>query len=230
MAEIYRKHADRYHKLVVAEDRDGNLASTLTTLCAWRGVSVLEAGTGTGRVTACYIDQVSSAICCDRSEHMLSHARDVLAAHRGKITFLVADNLDLPLLAAPVDVFIEGWSFGHAIIDAPTNDEIRARTALLVHNATKNLVAGGTAVIIETMGTNTEHPTPMRRELEIFYGLLEAEHGFSARVIRTDYAFASNREAARALGFFFGKTMAAGVRRRGTAVIPEHTGIWSRRA
>ena len=229
MEEIYRSHADRYHELVSAEDHQGELGSTLMGLVDWNGARVLEAGVGTGRVTGYYIDRAASAVCCDRSEHMLSFAARVLAEHRDKISFRVAENTALPRLATPVDVFIEGWSFGHGVVGAEDAETVRKQTAALVSNAVENPVPGGTAIIIETMGTNTDEPAAPGWELEAFYRLLETEHGFTSRIVRTDFAFASNERAAETMGYFFGDDMERGVRARGTAVIPEFTGIWWKR-
>lgn len=120
------------------------------------GASVLEAGVGTGRVTAYYIDRVASAFCCDCSEHMIAFAQQHFANSAAKLTFELADNFDLPTLGSPVDIFIEGWSFSHGVVGSQNREELRVRTAALVRNATKNLKAGGTAIIVETMGTNTD--------------------------------------------------------------------------
>lgn len=229
MEEIYRKHADRYHALVSAEDRYGNLRTALDSLVSWENASVFEAGVGTGRVTAYYIDRVASAFCCDRSEHMLALAERNLADHAEKLTFRVSDNFDLPTLGSQFDVFIEGWSFGHGVADARDGEELRDNTATLVRNATRNVKPGGIAILLETMGTNTDEPAPPVPELEAFYSLLENDYGFASTVIRTDYSFPSNEVAADIMGFFFGKEMERGVRARGSATIPEFTGLWYRR-
>lgn len=66
-------------------------------------------------------------------------------------------------------------------------------------------------------------------ELEAFYRLPETEQGFTSRVVRTDFAFASNERAAETMGYFFGQEVAQGVRARGPAIIPEFAGIWWKR-
>jgi SAM-dependent methyltransferase len=229
MEEVYRSHADRYHELVSAEDALGKLSASLRSLFDGDKASVFEAGVGTGRVTGYYIDRVGSAFCCDRSQHMLAFARQRFADSAEKLTFGVADNFDLPTLNSPVDIFIEGWSFGLGVVGSQDSDGLRAGTAALLRNATKNLKPGGTAIILETMGTNTDAPAPPLWELEAFYSLLQNDYGFDSEIIRTDFRFPSNERAAEVMGFFFGEEMEAGVRTRGTATIPEYTGIWYKR-
>jgi ubiquinone/menaquinone biosynthesis C-methylase UbiE len=87
---------------------------------------------------------------------------------------------------------------------------------------------GGTAVIIETLGTGRETPQPPSPALAEYYAWLEGEHGFSATWIRTDYRFASLEEAARLTGFFFGVGFAAQVVENRWVDVPECTGIWWR--
>ena len=96
MFEIYQSHAPRYHELVLAEDYENNLGSLLHQLVNWHDLSVLEVGVGTGRVTQLYIAQTATAVCCDQSQHMLDFAQESLAAHSSKLTFQLADNIDLP--------------------------------------------------------------------------------------------------------------------------------------
>lgn len=228
MFEIYQKHAPRYHALVLAEDHENHLGCLLHQLVNWQDLSVLEAGTGTGRVTRLYIGQAASAVCCDQSQHMLDFAQASLAAHAPKITFQLADNTDLPVFASTFEVFIEGWSFGHSIMDCGSEEEIRHTTNVLLANATENLSAGSTVIIIETLGTNVDAPAVPHERLGLFYETLVHTHGFSQHAIRTDYRFNTNEEAAEILGFFFGDDMRHSVLARGTPTIPEWTGIWAR--
>ena len=228
MYEIYEKHADRYHELVMAEDLEGNLYRALHELADWHGLSVFEAGVGTGRVTSTYIHQADSAYCCDRSEHMLAFAKDNLKKYTSKIEFAIAENSDLPELDRAFDVFIEGWSFGHATSDCTSKEEIIARTSLLVGSAEKNIKPGGVIILIESLGTNVELPSPPNKRLDIFYTALTDLHGFRCSKIKTDYLFDSNAEAVRVMGFFFGEDIEQSIRRRGSRIVPEWTGIWTK--
>ncbi len=89
MYDIYRNHAAEYDRLVLAEDYLGNLSKTLHGLIDWHGRSVLEAGTGTGRVTALFVDDVESVVCADRERHMLEAARRRLTTVEAR--FVVAE-------------------------------------------------------------------------------------------------------------------------------------------
>lgn len=228
MFEIYQSHAPRYHELVQAEDFENNLGSLLHQLVNWHDLSVLEAGVGTGRVTQLYIAKTATAVCCDQSQHMLDFAQKSLAAHLSKLDFQLADNTDLSGFDATFDVFIEGWSFGHTIMACASEEEILHATNVLLANAMKNLAPGSTIIIIETLGTNIDSPTPPHENLMLFYETLVYTHDFCQHVIRTDYQFDTNEEAADVMGFFFGDDMKQSVLARGTSTIPEWTGVWTR--
>ena len=224
--EIYNNHADRYDALVRAEDWRGNLPALLHKTCDWSGKTVNEAGIGTCRVSRLYLDQAARMFGYDRSPHMLERATQNLAGWKEKIELAVLDNLKLAELTLRADLFIEGWAFGHTVYDGPVSVEENAQR--LVDGCLGLLSPGGTAMIIETLSTNAEDPAPPTEELAEFYSLLERRHGFTRHEVRTDYRFASVEDAEAIMGFFFGKGMAEAVRQRGTATIPEWTGVWSR--
>ncbi len=229
MYEIYDLHAREYDELVDAEDYEQNLTRTLHDIVEWNDAVVVEAGTGTGRVTALYAAEAKRITCYDRSTHMLSAARRRLAEYAGKTAFVVGDNLALPDngdTPTDADIFVEGWAFGHAVMDS--GDPSRT-CAQLIASARRQIRTGGTIIILETMGTAAEKPGAPHPLLGAFYRELEETHRFSPRVISTDYRFPSVEEAIRVMGFFFGEEMAAEVRRRGKPVIPEWTGLWYRR-
>lgn len=230
MFEIYERHAAEYHRLVSAEDYQANLSALLHRLVDWTDVRVLEAGVGTGRVTDMYVDAVASAVCCDASEHMLAFVRERLGDCADKLTFRRADNLDLPELSEKVDVFVEGWSFGHAVAEASRPEEVARTTDALVAAAAGSVVPGGWVVLIETLGTNVDAPAAPLETLAAMYRRLEEEHDFTRHEVRTDFRFSSVAEAAEVMGFFFGPEMAESVRARGTEVVPEWTGVWARRS
>lgn len=225
MDEIYQKHADRYDELVDAEDYLGNLPRFLLSLVKWQGARVLEAGTGTGRVTRFYAEHAAEIYCCDRSEHMLSRAVSNLSPFLPKIQFLTADNLTLPHFRKPLDIFIEGWSFGHVILE---QDEVPSTTRKLLANIERNLLPGGMMIIIETLGTAVPTPEVPHPLLSKFYEELQHVHSFRSQILRTDYQFDSPSRAADVLGFFFGEEMRDIVLKMDSHIIPEWTGIWYR--
>ena len=245
MYEIYDSDAAGYDRLVNAEDYRGELRTTLRRLVDWRGARVVEAGVGTGRVTRCYVDDARLVEGFDRSQHMLDRARANLARWPDRVRLARAEHLSLPVADATADVFVEGWAFGHSVVDAAElggsdgpekrrdePGEAAARVGLvaarLVGEAERVVRPGGTIIIAETLGTNVNVPAAPLPALAAFYRLLEGAYGFARETIRTDYRFASCEEAAEVCGFFFGPEMGEAVRVRGEAVVPEFTGVFVR--
>lgn len=226
MMEIYEQYADGYDELVKYEDHESNLPNTLFSLADWDGSLVVEAGAGTGRVTAWYAPKAARIIVLDRSDHMLSRLQKNCAPWLSKIKIHQADNLTFPEGDGNADIFIEGWSFGHSVGDY--SGTIAEATSILVDKALSTVKPGGKVIFIETLGSNSDTPTAPGNVLPQFYHLLEEEHGFVRKEISTDYCFPSNEMATRVMSFFFGAEFGIGVKKRGTAIIPEWTGIWSR--
>ena len=227
MEEIYQAHSDRYDALVDHEDYQHNLSNWLLSSIEWAGRTVIEPGTGTGRVTAIYAPVVKFGTCLDRSEHMLKAARRRLGPYLSKLSFVVADNLSLPELPQKRNVLIEGWSFGHAIVDSQS--PVSQVTELLLQNACRNLSENADLFIIETLGTNVSRPKPPFRRLSEFYREIEKEWGFVLKILNTDYQFDTVQDAAETMGFFFGEEMKETILSSNQVVIPEWTGVWHAR-
>ena len=224
MYDIYRRHRAEYDRLVNAEDHEGHLPAFLHSIADWRGKTVLEGGLGTGRVTELFIEPARRIVGCDREAHMLEAARERLARCADKLELRVADNFDLPDLAEKADLFIEGWSWGHAVVDGP--GEIEPIADGLFAQVRKNLVPSGFVVLIETLGTNALSPAAPHPRLAEFYQLLKSRYGLRQTALSTDYRFATAAEAADVLGFFFGDPMRQAVRAANSAIVPEWTGVW----
>ena len=232
MQEIYDAWAPQYDELVAREDHAGLLRDRIRSFL--RGANragsesarVLELGAGTGRVTACYIDIVASAVCCDKSRHMLDRARLNLAADSDRIEFLALDTRDPSSLHihGAFDIAIEGWSLGHTAIDE--NQRIDHFLGSFFQEMRRLLRTGGRIALIETLGTNVDHPAPPSDKLAGLYDRLETNFGLTRETIRTDYRFNSVEDARRIMGFFFGDEMARSIR---CETIPEYTGFWTTR-
>ncbi len=224
--DTYQNHPLRYDQLVRAEDADGALGRTLSSLAPLKGARVAEAGAGTGRLTEIALMlEAEHVVATELEPTMLAVAKERLANYSDRTEFVVADARDLPLPDASADVAMAGWVFGHFRGWMPNTWEREAGAA--VDHLERVTRSGGVVVVIETLGTGTETPMPAE-ELREYYAWLEGERGFSRTEIRTDYVFESCEEAAQVTGAFFGEEFGKLVRSAGSARVPECTGLWSR--
>lgn len=224
MYEIYERHAPEYDALVTHEDYQGNLARTLHELYDFSGKDVAEFGVGTGRVTVLIADKARSVTCFDRSAHMTAFAQAKLNAYANKISFVTLNNLAIDSVTRQFDCVIEGWSFGHTVLDQA--HDLDGIVDKLVHDCRALLRPGGAIIFMETMGTFVSEPAPPIEGLARFYARLTQHHGFAEHIIRTDYRFADVAQAAEIMGFFFGDEMGERVRQARQSIIEEYTGIW----
>lgn len=221
MFEIYGSQSDTYDELILHEDHEGSLSRFLKGAIAWNNRTVREFGAGTGRVTQLYIGDVRSALVSDSSMHMLDRARTKLHDYRDKMTYELFDNRNIASIQNEYDIVIEGWSFGHLVVE--DGEKRRDTMELLVSAATR--MARQAVVIIETLGTNVSEPKAPGDILPVFYDYL-SDAGFTKSIIRTDYQFPDYREAARIMGSFFGSAMADNIRTHRRSLIEEYTGVW----
>lgn len=222
---IYASHAAEYDRLVTAEDYQGNLLPAIERVRALAGADVVEAGAGTGRVTALVAPRARRVLACDISAHMLSAAAANLRARgAANVQLAVAENRRLPAASRSAGLALAGWSIGHTM--RWEADVWRESVGAMVDELLRVLRPGGAAVVIETLGTGRETPAPPTDELAAYYAWLEAERGFSAAWIRTDYRFRSRAESDAATGFFFGAPMPTLPAPGGAEIVPECTGIW----
>ncbi len=221
MFEIYSNYANLYDELVNHEDYKNNLANFLNQNIDWKDKSVYEFGVGTGRVTKYYIEKVNKAILCDNSQHMLDKAKINLKSNNHKIRYLCLDHKNIDTIQEKLDIVIEGWSFGHLIVNERNNKDywINKLISESVRIATEKVI------IIETLGTNVKKPNPPGEILSYFYEKLEA-NGFKKYIIETDYKFNDYIEAANILGSFFGENMKNQIINDQSEIIKEYTGVW----
>jgi ubiquinone/menaquinone biosynthesis C-methylase UbiE len=229
---IYREHAEEYHALVMREDHEGRLLPAILAAVNLRGRDVVELGAGTGRVTALVAPLAARVRAFDRSPAMLGRAARYLAdlpekPSPGRVAFCEAANTAVPLPDACTDVVIEGWSFGHSVVEAGEGWE--AAASALLDESFRLLRLGGTLVVVETLGTGRARPRPPHPLLGSWYAWLEGTRGFTSAWARTDYRFASRDEAERLAGLFFGERFAYEPGPDGSVVLPECTGTWWKR-
>ena len=186
--KIYTHHADQYERLVAREDYQQKIVPALNKIRSLTGVEVVELGAGTGRLTCLLAPLVERIHFFDISQHMLETAvvkLKKMGLNNGSGG--VADNRRLPVVDQVADVAIEGWSFGHFTGWYP--DRWRTEIGQALAEMKRVLRPGGSAMILETLGTGFETPTPPSQNLADFYAFLEEEHNFSYTWLRTDYQF-----------------------------------------
>ncbi|MFL5800511.1 MAG: class I SAM-dependent methyltransferase [Roseiflexaceae bacterium] len=222
---IYAQHADQYDQLVAREDYQDNIIRALSQIRPLAGLDVVELGAGTGRLTMLLAPLARSIRVFDASQHMLDVAAEKLArAGLQNWELAVADNRALPVDDASADLAIAGWTFGHMTEWYP--ETWRDEIGKALGEMRRALRPGGTAIVLETLGTGRETPKPPVERLAVYYAMLEQDYRFAATWIRTDYRFASAAEAEALTSFFFGVAMPASVTEEGYAIVPECTGIW----
>lgn len=222
---IYSRHAAEYHALVTREDTQGNLVSALREIVDFNAKTVVELGAGTGRITKILAPMAGRVLAFDRSRHMLEQAAAYLSDDLGRnVTLAEADNRRVPLPDGAADIVIEGWSFGHTVVQG--GDAWKAAAETILAETSRLLKRGGTAILIETLGTGFRSPQPPGPVLPLFYSWLEMERGYTLKWVRTDYTFESQEKARTLVEFFFGRMVEHDVRATGEVIVPECTGIW----
>ncbi len=224
---IYATRAADYDRLIQGEDYQGHLLKAIRDLCPVEGTDIVEMGAGTGRLTRLLAPLARSIQAFDASAHMLEVASTSLT-EMGLTNWqvAVADNRSLPVEDATASLAIEGWSFGHGAAWHP--DSWRVEVGKMVGEMLRVLKPGGTAIVIETLGTGYEKPLIPTDSLAALYAWLEWERSFTGTWIRTDIRFESLDEAERLLRFFFADDLADRVVRENLTIVPECTGIWWR--
>ena len=225
-ARIYSQSARDYDVLISAEDCDHNLRNALTELVGQsdRG-TLVDIGTGTGRIVRWLAPHMERVVGLDRSPEMLR-----VAAHTSEsavspaVSLIVSDALALPVASDVATLAVAAWVFGHFCEWWPGDWAWRVERAIgEMRRATK---PGGKMLIIESLGTCVDRPKPPTGSLLQYYSLLTERFGFERRVVSTDYRFPNVIAAIRMLGFFFGDLIADETTRRGSARVPEWTGLW----
>ncbi len=225
---IFETQAGDYDRLVTCEDYQKNILRMLNQLCSLEGADVVDLGAGTGRLTCMVAPQARSVLAFDVTEPMLKVAGANLAqAGRRNWLTAVADHRHLPAADGVADVVMAGWTICLLATWQPATWKQEVGQALA--EIRRVLRPGGTAIILETLGTGRETPQPPHDKLANYYVWLEGEHGFSTTWIRTDYRFETRAQGKDLTRFFFGDDLAEQVTGDSPATLPECTGIWWRK-
>ena len=222
---IYATKAEAYEAMIAAEDYVGNLLPALERIRPFPNQTIVEFGAGTGRLTCLLAPRVTHIDACDSSAHMLSVAERKLRAGGWQNWRLhVAHNSHLPLPNHSADIAVEGWSFAHACGWYPSS--WRYEVGKMIAEMKRLLKPGGTFILLETLGTGTETPTPPTPHLAELYAWWTETYQLNHTWIRTDYRFASPQEGAELTRFFFGEALANRILANQLTILPECTGIW----
>ena len=184
---------------------------------------VVEFGAGTGRLTTLLAPVVKSIQAFDSSSAMLEVAEKKLKVFpKNNWRLQQADNRSIPIPDHCADIVISGWSICYFASWGGSEWTLDLKKSF--SEMKRILRPGGIIILLETMGTGFELPTPPLH-LQEYYQLL-ATYGFKSDWFRTDYKFANLSEAVDLVRFFFGDELAGEVERKGSLILPECTGIW----
>ncbi len=222
---IYAARAGEYQRMIAAEDVDHNLEKALLPIIApLSGKRLVDLGTGTGRIPWLLAAQAGEVIGLDDQQAMLAENGHLRQQMGGRWHLIQADMSDVPLPDACTDVVTAGWAIGHFCAWYPQDWRSRIEKVIIeMHRLAK---PGGCIIVLETMSTGSEMPSPPTRELDEYYHLLSSKFGFHIQIIQTDYLFSSVEDAVAHTRFFFGEELADTIRRRSWMRLPEWTGIW----
>ena len=225
--EIYRTQADAYDRLVQAEDTEGNVLKNLQQICSLDGITVVEVGVGTGRLTRQIFSCGAKVHGIEPSPEMLEIAHQHIKDLGGDPSLLTIGTFDaLPYEDHFADLSIAGWVFGHQVTWSPTNYLDMVRQGIL--EMERVVRPGGVLAILETQGTGYEAPHA-RPEHERLFRFFEEDLGFSRMVFQTDYLFQDVDEAIDTLEFFFGASLSQKIRQKQWHRVPEWTGLWTKK-
>ena len=222
--DIYNQHAAEYHRLIAAEDVEGQLLTTLRQVTGLTTVSLLDLGSGTGRIPLLMHPYVERLVATDRSASMLRQQAALREQLGGSWSLIRADMRSIPFPANSFEVITAAWAIGHLPGWHPEDwsDEVD-RVMDEMHRLVKPY---GVLIVVETLGTGVEKAAPPTPELAAYYDRLESPWGFTRREIRTDYQFEDLSSAAEIAGFFFGPKLRAKIESRKWTRVPEFTGVW----
>jgi ubiquinone/menaquinone biosynthesis C-methylase UbiE len=225
---MYAQDAAAYERIVQNEDYTGSLLRALQAIYPLDGGRVAELGAGTGRITSLLSGRAGFIAAFDNSPAMLAYAQCMLKAQgRANCGFALGDNRCLPALSGWADLVVEGWSFLHLKVWNETAWMAETDQALL--EMLRICRPGGTAVVIETLGTGVKTPAFVPQFLP-FFERLEAVWGFQRTWCRTDYHFDAQEQARLALLPAFGEDVLRALEQTPQGwILPECTGLWWRK-
>lgn len=224
--EIYQNQTHSYHQMIDAEDFENNLLKAILQFTPINARTVLDLGSGTGRLPLLFKEQQPELVALDISYPMLLEQKIQQQHVAGTWNLAQGDIRILPIRNAWADVTTAGWAAGHFCGWFPeTWQQEIDRFIQEMQRVTK---PSGILFIMETLGTGRETPAPPTPALTEYYQHIESKWGFQREVIRTDYKFKSLKDAKEKTTFFFGEELAQDIDEKGWQILPEWTGVWHR--
>ena len=224
---IYENHADQYHRMIAAEDVEGNLPRALEMATPLVGQRVLDLGSGTGRIPLLLHQTAAQITALDLHAGMLREQQRQRDRVGGDWGLLQGDMRVLPFPANTFDVVTAGWAIGH--FQGWFADDWQTQVDRALREMRRVVVPGGALIIIETLTTGSTTPAPPTEGLAAYYNWLEDQWGFTRQEISTYYQFRDLAEAVELAGFFFGDELAEKVCANNWVQLPEWTGVWGRK-
>ena len=221
--KIYTQQADIYHRMITAEDVDGNLLRALEAVTPLEGKRVLDLGSGTGRIPLLLYPIVDQVIGLDLHWGMLCEQQKQQDHLNQSWGLLQGDLRELPFPENWFDVATAGWAIGH--FQGWFASTWQSQVDRAIREMIRVLRPNGILIIIETLTTGSTTPAPPTQGLAKYYAWLENQWGFSRQPVQTDYQFQDLEEAVELTSFFFGTELAQKVRQNNWVRLPEWTGI-----
>ena len=217
--EIYRHQGAAYQAMIAAEDFQGNLAKTLHDLIPAKSSSLLDLGSGTGRLPRILAPDFQQIIALDLHRNMLLQQQ---AEHN--LSIIEGDMRLLPIADHQFDVVTAGWAIGHLTGWYP--DDWKDHVGNVLNEMQRTVKPGGVIIIMETVSTGATQPAPPAPWLAALYDWFENTWDLQRSIISTDYLFSSIDEAKALTGFFFGEELTQKIEQNQWKQLPEWTGLW----
>ncbi|WP_028544807.1 class I SAM-dependent methyltransferase [Paenibacillus taiwanensis] len=220
---IYKFDAAQYDLMISKQPEVG---SVIREIRSFAGLDVIDVGAGTGRLTTVMAPEAKTIVALDASEAMLQITSSKLC--RLELTnwrIVQSDYVSMPLEDDSADLIVAGWSLCYIANSNCQKSCWEEKLQQVMEELRRVVRPGGTIIIMETMGTGTEVPSPPTF-LSAYYEQLVEKYGFFHKWIRLDYTFESTEQAERLARWFFGDATADEILRKQIKQVPECAGIW----